>query len=277
MSEIKWIKITTNMFEDEKIDFIESMPESDAILVIWVKLLTLAGRINDKGRIYLTEEIPYTDDMLAHKFRRSLSVVKMALSTLEKLNMITISDGGYLNITNWEKHQNVEGMEKIREQTRKRVARHREKKALEDSNVTVTLRNATEEEVEEEREEEEEGEEEVERVTHFNSFLPIIDSWNKLDENIPKIQSINDGTKRHSLLKARINQYGEHKVLNAISNINNSSFLKGYKTDFVITFDWFVKPNNFIKVLENNYEDHNQKAKTNDYHNLLDSWASEGE
>jgi predicted phage replisome organizer len=151
MGDVKWIKITTNMFEDEKIDFIESLPEADAILVIWVKLLTLAGKCNTNGFIFLTENIPYTDEMLSHKFRRPLNTVKLALQTLKRLKMIEFNDEGYLKITNWEKHQNIEGLERIREQTRKRVAKHRAKKMLEEGkqdecNVTVTLRNATEEE-----------------------------------------------------------------------------------------------------------------------------------
>jgi predicted phage replisome organizer len=151
MGEVKWIKITTNMFEDEKIDFIESLPEADAILVIWVKLLTLAGKCNTNGFIFLTENIPYTDEMLSHRFRRPLNTVKLALQTLKRLKMIEFNDEGYLKITNWEKHQNIEGLERIREQTRKRVAKHRAKKMLEEGkqdecNVTVTLRNATEEE-----------------------------------------------------------------------------------------------------------------------------------
>ena len=49
MGDVKWIKITTNMFEDEKVDFIESLPEADTILVIWIKLLTLAGKCNANG------------------------------------------------------------------------------------------------------------------------------------------------------------------------------------------------------------------------------------
>ena len=281
MAEVKWIKITTNMFEDEKIDFIESMPESDAILVRWVKLLTLAGKINDQGKIYLTEEIPYSDDMLAHKFRRSLSVVKMALQTLEKLKMITIQDDGYLNITNWSKHQNIEGMEKIREQNRlrKQRQREREKNALEDSHAMSRDSHAIDIDIEGEEERDIEGEEEIEEevVTHVTSFLPIIDTWNKLDANIPKVQAINEGTKRHTLTKARANQYSEDTILKAINNIDKSNFLKGYVTDFVITYDWFIKPNNFIKVLENNYQDHHQNSKTNEYHNLLDNWANEGE
>ena len=141
------------MFEDEKIDFIESLPEADAILIVWIKLLTLSGKCNANGFIFLTENIPYTPEMLAHRFRRPLNTVKLALDTLRKLEMIKFNEDGFLKIANWEKHQNIEGMEKIREQTRKRVAKHREKQKLLNSNatcnVTVTQGNATEEDIEE--------------------------------------------------------------------------------------------------------------------------------
>lgn len=160
MREVKWIKITTSMFEDEKIDFIDSLPEADAILVIWVRLLTLAGKCNANGYIFLTENIPYTDEMLAHKFRRPLNIVRLALDTFRKLGMIEINEKG-IYLCNWEKHQNVEGLEKIREQTRKRVQRYREKQKLLEcnvtSNVTVTQGNETDIDIEEELEKEKEN------------------------------------------------------------------------------------------------------------------------
>lgn len=160
MAEVKWIKITINMFEDEKIDFIESLPEADAILIIWIKLLTLAGKCNANGFIFLTEKIPYTEEMLAHKFRRPLSTVKLALETFLRLEMIQVDDKGYLKVTNWEKHQNVDRLNKIREQTRERVQRYRERqKLLEEAkenndgnvtcNVTVTDSNAIDIDIEE--------------------------------------------------------------------------------------------------------------------------------
>ncbi|NKQ20646.1 phage replisome organizer N-terminal domain-containing protein [Brevibacillus laterosporus] len=147
MDEIKWIKITTTMFDDQKIDFLESLPEADAILVIWIKLLTLAGKCNAGGYILLTESIPYTDEMLSHKFKRPLNTVRLALQTFQNLDMINI-DNSTIHITNWEKHQNVEGMEKIKAQTRQRVERYRQKQKLLGSgnatcNVTVTHGNAT--------------------------------------------------------------------------------------------------------------------------------------
>jgi len=139
LAEVKWIKITTDMFDDEKIRLIESMPEGDAILVTWIKLLTLAGKTNDNGTIYLTETIPYTEDMLSTICRRPLQIIRLALQTFEKLEMIAI-ENGIINIVNWEKHQNIERLQQIREQTRTRVARFREKQRL--LSEPVTLRNA---------------------------------------------------------------------------------------------------------------------------------------
>lgn len=127
------------MFDDEKIRLIESMPEGDAILVTWIKLLTLAGKTNDNGTIYLTETIPYTEDMLSTICRRPLQIIRLALQTFEKLEMIAI-ENGIINIVNWEKHQNIERLQQIREQTRTRVARFREKQRL--LSEPVTLRNA---------------------------------------------------------------------------------------------------------------------------------------
>ena len=124
---VKWIKIKTNMFDDEKMDFITSLPEADAIIVIWVRLLSLAGKCNAGGYIYLTEKIPYTDDMLSHKFRKPINIIKLALNTLNKLGMIEY-DEGIIFLTNWVKHQNIEGLEKIKERDKERKRKERSNK-----------------------------------------------------------------------------------------------------------------------------------------------------
>jgi len=133
MADVKWIKLTTDMFEDEKIDFISSLPEADAILVIWIRLLTHAGKCNAGGYIYLTEKIPYTEDMLAHKFKKPPNIVKLALETFRKLDMIDMDERGIF-LPNWDKHQNVEGLEKIKERDRERKRKERAKKKLLSSN-----------------------------------------------------------------------------------------------------------------------------------------------
>nr|DAM58928.1 MAG TPA: replisome organizer protein [Caudoviricetes sp.]DAT20403.1 MAG TPA: replisome organizer protein [Caudoviricetes sp.] len=149
MSEIKWIKITTDIFDDEKICLIDALPDPDAILVIWFKILTLAGKHNSNGLLMMTDKVHYTDEMLSTIFRRPLNTVRMALGVFEQFGMVEIIDG-VITLPNWEKHQNIDGMEKIKEQTRNRVARHREKQknlALGNvtGNVTVTDGNALEE------------------------------------------------------------------------------------------------------------------------------------
>ena len=150
MSEIKWIKITTDIFDDEKIRLIDALPDHDAILVIWFKILALAGKHNRNGLLMMSDKVHYTDEMLATIFQRPLNSVIMALGVFEQFGMIEIIDG-VITLPNWEKHQNIDGMERIKEQTRNRVARHREKQkniALGNvtCNVTVTDGNALEEE-----------------------------------------------------------------------------------------------------------------------------------
>ena len=126
MADVKWIKITTDVFDDEKILLIESLPDADAIIVIWFKLLCLAGKQNNNGVFMMSNSIPYTDKMLSAIFRRKETTVQLALETFERYGMIELIDG-IITIPNWEKHQNIDSLEKIREQTRSRVAKHREK------------------------------------------------------------------------------------------------------------------------------------------------------
>ena len=146
MSDVKWIKITTDMFDNCKIKHLRRLPEGNSIVLIWIMLLTMAGRCNSGGMIFLTENIPYTPKMLADELDFEENTVKLALEALERLGMI-VSDSEYFAIAGWNDHQNTEGLEKIREQTRKRVAKHREQQNLLDcnatGNVTVTQCNAT--------------------------------------------------------------------------------------------------------------------------------------
>lgn len=142
MSEVQWVKITTDMFENRKIRYIRKLPDGNNIVLIWVMLLTLAGKCNSGGMIFLTENVPYTPKMLADELDFEENTVILALQALESLGMIQTE--GFLQITGWAEHQNVDGMEKIREQTRRRVARFREKqKELPPAEGDVTLRNAT--------------------------------------------------------------------------------------------------------------------------------------
>lgn len=138
--DLKWIKISLDIFYDEKMKLIEAMPENDTINYIWIRLLIQAGRTNAGGLIFLSEGKPYTEEMLATIFNRPINSIRLGVGTLRNLGMIDIDKDNIIRIVNWEKYQNVEGMERVREQTRKRVAKCRAKKKNDvmESNVTVT-------------------------------------------------------------------------------------------------------------------------------------------
>ena len=129
MAEVKWIKITTDIFDDEKIILIESLPDAYAIITVWFKLLCLAGKQNNSG-VFLLGRMPYTDKMLATIFRMKEATVNMALETFKQFGMVEIVDG-VITIPNWGKHQSLDQLESKKEYMRGYMQEYREKqKAL---------------------------------------------------------------------------------------------------------------------------------------------------
>lgn len=158
MADVKWVKITTDMFDNRKIKHLRRLPDGNNVVLIWVMLLTMAGRCNAGGMIFLTENIPYTPKMLADELDFEENTVQLALNALEQLNMI-VTNGGFFAIAGWEEYQNIEGMERIREQNRLRKQKQRAKAALpEASHVTSRDSHATDIDIEEDKEKEEDKE-----------------------------------------------------------------------------------------------------------------------
>lgn len=176
LADVKWIKLTVDMFDNRKIKHLRRLPNGDCIVLIWVMLLTLAGRCNARGMVFLTEDIPYTPKMLANEFGLDESTVVLALKSFEELGMVSTTDNSFLLVNGWEKYQNVDGMEKIREQTRNRVAKHREKQKLlpgnVTGNVTVTQCNETEEDKNKSKSRNKNKESEADKPPARHRFIP---------------------------------------------------------------------------------------------------------
>lgn len=141
MADVKWIKIAVDMFDNRKIKQIGSMPEGDSLLLMWVQLLCLAGNVNDGGFIYLTKEIPYTDEMLATQFNKPISTVRLALKTFEQFGMIEIINN-MIFLSSWEKYQSIDRLTAIREKDRERKRRKREAEKLLPQNSTEIPRTS---------------------------------------------------------------------------------------------------------------------------------------
>ena len=152
MGDIKWVKLAVDIFEDRKIRQMQLLPNGDTALVIWLKLLVLAGRVNDGGRIYITPELGYTVKSLAVELQRPKAAVQRTMDYLKQVGMVEVNERGIITLVNWDKHQNVEGMDRVREQNRLRKQRQRERENMGGCHVTVTGSHAIEEEREEEKE-----------------------------------------------------------------------------------------------------------------------------
>ena len=121
---------------------------------------------------------------------------------------------------------------------------------------------------------------ESEKVSH-SDIQSVLVAWNELERyGIKSVTKLRGGTDRHGRISARIKEYGVNDVLNAIENIKKSGFLQGKNNKgWTITFDWFVRPNNFPKVLDGNYtdkgDDNNGCITRNDTKNIRDPYAEE--
>ena len=259
MADVKWIKIVVDIFDDDKIKLIEVLPDGDSIIVCWFKLLCLAGMKNNYGVLMLNERIAYTDEMLATIFRRPLQTVRLALETFEAFGMIEIINGA-ITIPNWEKHQNAEKMEALREYNREAQQKSRAKRKMltavndnvNDKSMTSQLCQDTDIDVEIDTDIEVETEQPPRPSK--SDIDRVVEAWNSL--GLSKVTKIPAGSDRYNLLNKRLKDFGVDAVLQAIENIRQSSFLNGNNSKgWFISFDWFIKPNNFPKVLDGNYAD----------------------
>ena len=159
MAEVKWVKLTTNMFDNRKIKHLRKLPEGNNIVLIWVMLLTMAGRCNSGGMIFLTENIPYTPKMLADELDFEENTVVLALQALEQLDMI-VTENGFFSIAGWEEYQNTDRLEEIREYNRLAKQRSRAKQKLLQEVNDKSMTSQSCQDIEEEGEEDEEKEKE---------------------------------------------------------------------------------------------------------------------
>lgn len=260
MANVKWIKLTTDMFDNRKIKHLRRLPEGNNIVLLWVMLLTLAGRCNAGGMIFLTENIPYTAKMLADELDFEENTVVLGLNVLEQLNMI-VADNGFFSIAGWNEYQNVEGMDKIREQNRLRKQKQRAKNALPEAQCHVMSRDchATDKDKEEDKDREEDRDDieitAVEPPVPSVPYESIRNLYNALCPSFPKCTALSDARKK--AIKARMSAgYTMDDFKTLFTKAENSGFLKG-KNDrnWRASFDWLLKDSNMAKVLDGNYDD----------------------
>lgn len=276
MADVKWIKITTDIFDDEKILLIESLPEADSIIVIWFKLLCLAGKMNNSGVFMMNDKIAYTDKMLATIFRRKESTVQLALQTFENFGMVEIIDG-VITIPNWNKHQSLDALEKKREYQKELMRKRRaEQKLLCKANGdTNSDANVSCLEGEEEREEDKKKNKSVRETTHtiFQRLLPDYVLSDLLAQKMA--EWITYKTERKE-------QYKEQGMKSLLRQVENNAMKYGDQAvcnliDECMANNWkgiiFDRLQNQRKPASGGYPRQTKAAELDDFYKMAQEWS----
>ncbi|MCX6168319.1 MAG: phage replisome organizer N-terminal domain-containing protein [Ignavibacteriales bacterium] len=139
MPDVSWIIIKADFTDNRKFILLEyeNPKHRDLAIAVWVKLLTMAARLN--GFICYDEDTPYTLQKLSVLLKRKPKQIEIALDLLKKYNLIEVDEKFLIKIHGWDKHQNTEGIEKIREAVRERVRKCRLGKKNKELDVTCDV------------------------------------------------------------------------------------------------------------------------------------------
>ena len=288
-----YLKLKENFYEDEKIIMLESLPDGMLYSNILMKLYLRS--LKREGKLMISDRIPLNPVALSQITRHSVGDVEKAIKVLQELELIEILDNGaiyMLDIQNFIGKSSTEGDRK--REYRKRIEEEKTLELSQSDNDVTNVHQVDgqmsgqmytrdrdrdrDRDITRDRDRCDNSQSEINQSINQDCTLgkemptqlensvkseiknnseqaKIIEEWNSIDDNVPKVTLIRSGSTRQKLLQARINEYGFDNVLKAIDNVKNSQYLKGYVKPFRITFDWFIKPNNFPKVLDGNYND----------------------
>lgn len=278
-----WLKLPRNFFDKHYIKALrrkkhEDFPEVFGNMLVLFYVWMLAESIDHSGCLRYSESKPYDAETLSDVSDFPLHFVTLALPIFTELELVVTESDGTLFLP---KSAKMIGSESASAQ---RVREHRErKKAEHDNSETIEKPDKTADGYNVTQSNEVKPESNIENKSIENKSIDIItdskesvcrtevqrvvDTWNSLgDIGIKGVSKMSSTSKRYKSLVARIKEYGSDKVIEAIESIRDSDFLRGKnRNGWTITFDWFMLPNNFPKVLDGNYANPGgQKQRTGD-------------
>lgn len=267
-----YLKLKEDFFDADEIKVLEALPDGFMYSNLLLKLYLTS--LKTDGKLMLNKLIPYNSAMLSAITRLPVGVVEKGISILQEMNLIEVLDNGTIYMTDIQNYIGKSSTEGDRKREYRRQIES-ERALLEGSsseneaenghlsdkrppeNIDKSLENR-DKSLDNDTTQASSTEETVVVETvetarcSKDDLTKIAEAWNSLGLN--QLRKISMDTIRGQMLKARIREYGYDNVLSAIFSIKDCPFLLGQSNSgWTITFDWFVKPNNFIKVLEGNY------------------------
>ena len=277
-----WLKLDRGFFKRHDITVIEDMPNGKDYVLFYLKLMLES--VDHEGALRFSDTIPYSETMLASVTHTNVDIVRSALKVLIELGMVEVFDDKTLFMKEVAKLLDSETYAA----RRKREYRDNEEKG--DIVPQLSPVCPQEKEIELETESDKEKEQDTERdsltlsdesVCRPEDVRRVVDAWQSL--GIQKLRQIPSSTTNvGKMLRARIKDYGIDSVLEAVEIVRASDFLMGRVKDFQITFDWFVRPNNFLNIVNGKYanrEDREQDTRhgreMKETYSTIERWAEQ--
>jgi len=272
MADVKWIKIVVDLFDDEKILLIMSMPEADKIIIIWIKLLCSAGRQNNSGVFKLSNGMPYTVKMLSTIFRMDEATVSLAFNTFESFGMIQIVKD-VITITNWGKHQNLDKIEAYNEYQRNYMKEYRAKQKaiaageeqrkpkgkpnskpkISSADGDIELDKDKNIDVDKSQDINTDNSESDKKniSSEILDYQHILDFYHSTCKTLPKVVKLTD--ERKAAMCAAVEVLDGVSFEQLFAKVANSDFLMGRVKDWRADFDWILRSENIVKILSGKY------------------------
>ena len=258
-----YLKLKEDFFDSPEIKVLESMPNgykySNLLLKLYLKALKFDGALR------LNEYIPYNVEMISAVVGMDIDTVRVAFDLFKKLKLVEILNDGTIYMLEIQNFIGKSTTEADRKRNYRKRIEEEKTKLIENGQMSGQMSLKCPDKTPPQKEKEKDIEKDIEKDTKNRissaEVQQIIDKWNSL--GVKKIKFIKNNTDRYKMLKARIKEYGIDTFLQTMDKISRSTFLKNSKDTYWFNFDWFISPNNFIKVLEGNYDDKENKGGFN--------------
>lgn len=282
-----WMKLKDTFMGSDAVDYLMSQPDGANYVVLYqmlcLKTINTDGRLERRiGKV----TIPYDEAKIQRDTKFfTVDTIRVALTLYQNLGLMDRDESGCLYLVD---HKNLVGSE-TDYAVQKKTQRGQLPPATVDNvhtDVHSSVHTEIRDQISENRDQRLEIEsktltEPVGSVCRTKDVRRIEEAWNSL--GLQQLSKVTSDSKRGAMLRTRVYEYGVDGVLAAIEKIRHSSFLKGQgRNGFVITFEWFVRPNNFVKVYEGNYDDRpdqepdtrNSREMQSQY-NMMERWAEQ--
>ena len=258
-----WLKLHKDFFKRHDISIVEDMPNGKDYVLFYLKLMLES--VDHEGALRFSDTIPYSETMLASVTRTNVDIVRSALKIFIELGMVEVFDDKTLFLRQVAELLDSETYQAKRKREMKQDLPQigsgvkftpPEVKITQEIDIDTDIDTDTEseEEIEKER-----GTLSNESVCRTQDVRQVVEAWNSLGVQVLR-KVPPSTTKTGQMLRARIREYGIGSVLEAVEMVRASDFLMGRtNADWRITFDWFVRPNNFPKVVNGNYDNRAKK------------------